>query len=258
MPASALALVASQSSFYEGEEVVDVGSARTQVVVTPHAAFLRTGRVYAPDWSGLGAGPYGPAITGKLGGIWAGVPVENTDSTNLNILVAFRGLLGGNGHYFRWGNWNFECSGSFQMDLYAQRAGSANIAYIPGPTFTSNQWMAVAFSHNTATGEWYYTQARGGLEYFSNSGVYGIGIDVGQVSIGISGGMDFAFAAVANGGLWTRDQQRELVFEPRILLAPSRIWVPQTPAVFVPTLTLPTIVPGSLSATGWRGRITAS
>lgn len=40
------------------------------------------------------------------------------------------------------------------------------------------------------------------------------------------------------------------------LFAPRRIWVPQ--AGLLPTLSLPTYAPGSLTATGFRPRVTAT
>jgi hypothetical protein len=50
----------------------------------------------------------------------------------------------------------------------------------------------------------------------------------------------------------------ELAHNPWQLFAPRQIWVPYTAASTIPTLSAPTFVPGSLSTTGWRGRVTAT
>ena len=42
------------------------------------------------------------------------------------------------------------------------------------------------------------------------------------------------------------------------LFAPRRVWVPQAAITGLPTLSLPTYTPGSLTATGFRPRVTAS
>ena len=52
---------------------------------------------------------------------------------------------------------------------------------------------------------------------------------------------------------------REQLSDPWALFAPKRIWVPMAAAASgVPTLSLPTYVPGSLTSTGFRPRVTAT
>ena len=51
---------------------------------------------------------------------------------------------------------------------------------------------------------------------------------------------------------------RDLSANPWQLFAPRRIWVPQTAISGLPTLSLPTYTPGSLTASGFRPRVTAT
>ena len=61
---------------------------------------------------------------------------------------------------------------------------------------------------------------------------------------------------------WTRtlsdDEIVSLSGNPWQLFAPRRIWVPQAAITGLPTLSLPTYTPGSLTATGFRPRVTAT
>jgi len=60
------------------------------------------------------------------------------------------------------------------------------------------------------------------------------------------------------GHFMTDDEARSEYENPWQLFAPRQIWVPYTAAPAIPTLSAPTFVPGSLSTTGWRGRVTAT
>lgn len=53
-------------------------------------------------------------------------------------------------------------------------------------------------------------------------------------------------------------RRTEISRNPWRLFAPRRIWVPQAPLPSLPTLSLPTYTPGSLTATGFRPRVTAT
>jgi len=61
-----------------------------------------------------------------------------------------------------------------------------------------------------------------------------------------------------NRRLSDAEQQMAATDEVWQLFAPRQIWVPYTAAPAIPTLSAPTFVPGSLSTTGWRGRVTAT
>lgn len=56
----------------------------------------------------------------------------------------------------------------------------------------------------------------------------------------------------------TDEELREVTGNPWQLFAPRRIWVPQAPPPSLPTLSLPTYTPGSLTAGGFNPRVTAT
>lgn len=61
---------------------------------------------------------------------------------------------------------------------------------------------------------------------------------------------------------WSRclsdNELQSVCNNPWQLFAPRRIWVPQAAITGLPTLSLPTYTPGSLTATGFRPRVTAT
>ena len=65
------------------------------------------------------------------------------------------------------------------------------------------------------------------------------------------------YTALFNQELAPREAQ-SIVENPWQLFAPRRIWVPQAAITGLPTLSLPTYTPGSLTATGFRPRVTAT
>ena len=68
----------------------------------------------------------------------------------------------------------------------------------------------------------------------------------------------FGLLAAGWGRALSPDEVASFSANPWQLFAPRRIWVPQAAITGLPTLSLPTYVPGSLTATGFRPRVTAS
>lgn len=66
------------------------------------------------------------------------------------------------------------------------------------------------------------------------------------------------FLAAAWSRVLSSTEMAILYQNPWQLFAPRRIWVPQAAITGLPTLSLPTYTPGSLTATGFRPRVTAS
>lgn len=66
------------------------------------------------------------------------------------------------------------------------------------------------------------------------------------------------FLAAAWARVLSDDEMIALYENPWQLFAPRRIWVPQAAIAGLPTLSLPTYTPGSLTATGFRPRVTAT
>ena len=64
--------------------------------------------------------------------------------------------------------------------------------------------------------------------------------------------------AVARGRAISEEFAKYLSSNPWKFFAPRRIWVPQAAITGLPALSLPTYAPGSLTATGFRPRVTAT
>jgi hypothetical protein len=89
------------------------------------------------------------------------------------------------------------------------------------------------------------------------------------LQVGISGlvrassGAAYAATNVVLGVFWGRAltdaEIRQVSADPWQLFAPLQIWIPATAAAsFNPTLSLPTYVPGSLTSSAFRPRVTAT
>lgn len=69
---------------------------------------------------------------------------------------------------------------------------------------------------------------------------------------------DVEVAWYATGNDLRTDRLALVGSDPWAIFKPRRTWAPQAEVVALPTLSLPTYVPGSLTATGFRPRVTAS
>lgn len=96
---------------------------------------------------------------------------------------------------------------------------------------------------------------------YSGSGELTTGTALRLMSVGLFSSLGW-LGQVALAAFWSRTlseaELRAVRAAPWQLFAPRRIWVPQAAISGLPTLSLPTYTPGSLTATGFRPRVTAS
>lgn len=80
--------------------------------------------------------------------------------------------------------------------------------------------------------------------------------------VGVGPGAVYANAVIAEAGVWSfpvsSQMAQHLSSSPSAPYTPRRIWAPQVGITGLPILSLPTYVPSSLTASGFRPRVTAS
>jgi len=156
---------------------------------------------------------------------------------NSNEFLVFSGSGGG--------QWGSTSAGAFYSD-------------------TSQYHMAVGVVRGTANRQGYYD---GTSPFAANTGIDTVAAS-NTVALGaywLSGVPQAGFywpGEIALAGIFNRalsdPEILSLSSDPWQLFAPHRIWVPQAAITGLPTLSLPTYTPGSLTATGFRPRVTAS
>jgi len=84
-----------------------------------------------------------------------------------------------------------------------------------------------------------------------------------EICFGNAGPSNFLQArvllAVRTNAYWNAEQRASFYRDPYQIFAPRSIWVPVSASSSTnPTLSLPTFVPGSLTSSGFRPRVTAT
>ena len=127
----------------------------------------------------------------------------------------------------------------------------------------TNTWMLLSASVRTGANQFAIyrdgsQQATGTVSGFASG--LGSGVRVGSnVNSGNNASSFFegiiAFAGYLNT-YWTAEQHASFAANPWQLFAPRTQYIPTASGVLVPTLSLSTFVPGSLTASGWRPQVT--
>lgn len=101
----------------------------------------------------------------------------------------------------------------------------------------------------------YQKDIAAGILHTSKAGAY---IEPSDLSVMVKGSTLKVYAVAVLPWSSSLQEREGYVRNPWQLFAPRRIWVPQAAITGPPTLSLPTYTPGSLTATGFRPRVTAS
>ena len=206
----------------------------------------------------------------------------------INPAVNFAGVNTGSifsAHYCTVSNTTFKrivrAANSVSGSVIAMSAGDGSFNSIigsvqaTGPTFpisrssltpAANTPYSSLFTRSGGTHRLYVdgaSVARTDVNLYTNNFI----ANVNQIYVGTSGGSSPLTGGVLAWGVWNRvltaDEAQFLhqavtLSDWNWLFEPRRIWVPQTAASGLPTLSLSTYKPGTLTASGWTPRITAT
>ena len=128
---------------------------------------------------------------------------------------------------------------------------------------TVNTSLVITSDGTAASTRCYLNGIDTGLSWSANPNAWAAGVKtiaIGGSAGGLQGALDGSFVVMGYNNIpWSPAHARAFHANPWQLSAPRRLYIPtSTAAATVPTLSAPTYVPGSLSSTGWRPRVTAT